>query len=159
MDAKRINIRRAEPKNATECGRVCYEAFREISAKHDFPPDFPDANIARVLLSAMFAHPRFYCVIAEENAKIIGSNCLDERNVIAGIGPITIDPQAQNRNVGRMLMKAVMDRTAEKGFAGVPLVQAAFHNRSLSLYAKLGFDVREPLAVMQGPALKINIEG
>jgi hypothetical protein len=32
----------------------------------------------------------------------------------------------------------------------VRLVQAAFHNRSLSLYASLGFDVREPLACLQG---------
>jgi hypothetical protein len=39
----------------------------------------------------------------------------------------------------------------------VRLVQAAFHNRSLSLYTKLGFEVREPLACMQGPALGLNL--
>ena len=39
------------------------------------------------------------------------------------------------------------------------MVQAAFHNRSLSLYAKLGFIVREPLAVMQGPAINEEIPG
>jgi hypothetical protein len=51
-------------------------------------------------------------------------------------------------------MQAVMDRATEKKFAGVRLVQAAYHNRSLSLYAKLGFVVREPLACMQGPAMQ-----
>ena len=30
------------------------------------------------------------------------------------------------------------------------LVQAAFHTRSMSLYASLGFDAREPLSCMQG---------
>ena len=30
------------------------------------------------------------------------------------------------------------------------LVQAAFNTRSMSLYTKLGFDVREPLACLQG---------
>jgi len=46
-----------------------------------------------------------------------------------------------------------MDRAAERQFAGVRLVQAAFHSRSMSLYAKLGFDIREPLVVMQGPPI------
>jgi len=36
---------------------------------------------------------------------------------------------------------------------------SAYHNRSLSLYAKLGFVVREPLATMQGPPLRQAIPG
>ncbi len=92
-------------------------------------------------------------MVAEENGEIVGSNCMDERDSIAGIGPITINPQTQNRAAGRELMRAVMDRAAEKNLPGVRLVQAAFHNRSLSLYAKLGFAVREPLSCMQGPAI------
>ena len=48
---------------------------------------------------------------------------------------------------------AAMDRAAERHFAGVRLVQAAFHSRSMALYAKLGLDIREPLVVMQGPAI------
>jgi hypothetical protein len=51
-------------------------------------------------------------------------------------------------------MQAVMARAAERKFAGVRLVQAAYHNRSLSLYAKLGFAVREPLACMQGTPIQ-----
>jgi hypothetical protein len=79
---------------------------------------------------------------------------LDERNPIAGLGPITIDPAVQNRAAGRQLMQAVMQRSIERKFAGIRLVQAAYHNRSLSLYAKLGFVVREPLACMQGQAIR-----
>jgi hypothetical protein len=41
----------------------------------------------------------------------------------------------------------------------VRLVQAAFHNRSLSLYAKLGFEVREPLACMNGTPPRVSIPG
>jgi hypothetical protein len=51
-------------------------------------------------------------------------------------------------------MVAVMERATEKNSAGIRLVQAAFHNRSMSLYAKLGFEIREPLVVMQGPAIR-----
>jgi hypothetical protein len=39
------------------------------------------------------------------------------------------------------------------------LVQAAYHNRSLSLYTKLGFDAREPLSNLQGPAINQQIPG
>ena len=41
-----------------------------------------------------------------------------------------------------------------RSLPGCVLVQAAYHNRSLSLYAKLGFVVREPLACMQGAIQK-----
>jgi hypothetical protein len=52
-----------------------------------------------------------------------------------------------------------VDRVAKRRFPGVRLVQTAYHNRSLSLYAKLGFAVREPLSVMQGQPLAIQIPG
>lgn len=154
-----VTIRRATPEDAPACGQICYEAFHKISTEHNFPPDVPDAAHGVSILTQMFSHPGLYCVVAEVDGAIAGSNCLDERDAIAGIGPITIDPKVQNRGVGQKLMQAVLDRTRERNLGGVRLVQAAFHNRSLSLYTKLGFDVREPLSVMQGPAIKKTFDG
>jgi GNAT superfamily N-acetyltransferase len=154
-----LKIREARPDDAEVCGRICYEAFRRINEQHGFPPDFPAPEIAMELLSVLFSHPGIYAVVAEADGKIVGSNCLDERSAIAGIGPITIDPAAQNRQVGRQLMRAVLDRAAGRGFPGVRLVQAAFHGRSLSLYSRLGFEVREPLVVMQGTRLNQPLAG
>jgi hypothetical protein len=57
------------------------------------------------------------------------------------------------------LMDAVMERTAPRHFAGVRLVRAAYHCRSLSLHTKLDFDSREPLSTFQGAALKLSIPG
>jgi predicted N-acetyltransferase YhbS len=107
----------------------------------------------------MFSSSGFYCVVAESDGRIMGSNVLAEQAVIQGVGPITIDPKAQNLGIGRKLMQAVIDRAKESGAAGVRLVQAAFHNRSLSLYASLGFDIREPLSCMQGRTLERSIPG
>jgi predicted N-acetyltransferase YhbS len=154
-----VTIRRAKPEDAPICGQICYEAFHKISTDHNFPPDVPAPEISVGMLTGLFSHPGFYCVVAESDGRIAGSNCLDERDAIAGVGPITIDPKTQNRGVGRKLMEAVLDRARERKFAGVRLVQAAFHNRSLSLYTTLGFDVREPLATIQGPAIKKTYEG
>jgi len=154
-----FTIRRAKPEDAPAAGQICFDAFQKINSDHNFPPDFPSPESAVGVLTHMFSHPGFYCVVAEADGRIAGSNCLDERDPIAGIGPITIDPKVQNRGVGRKLMDAVLDRARERNFAGVRLVQAAFHNRSLSLYTTLGFDVREPLAVMQGPAIERSYDG
>jgi hypothetical protein len=41
----------------------------------------------------------------------------------------------------------------------VRLVQTAYHYRSLALYAKLGFVVREPLSVLQGSPPALSIPG
>src|SRR5215472_9364519 len=153
-ESESVVVRRATPVDAEVCGRICFDAFAALAKKHSFPPDFTGPEHPTQVLSIMFSHPSFFCVVAEQNGKVVGSNCLDERTTIAGLGPITIDPGVQNRTVGRQLMRALMERATEKKFAGVRLVQAAYHNRSLSLYAKLGFVVREPLACMQGAIQK-----
>jgi GNAT superfamily N-acetyltransferase len=152
-------IRQAKVEDAPAAGRICYEAFRKISTDHDFPPDLPSVEAGVGLLTMMFTHPGFYCVVAESDGGILGSNCLDERSTIAGVGPITIDPEVQNKRLGRTLMEAVLTRSQERGFQGTRLLQAAFHNRSLSLYTKLGFDTREPVSTMQGPAIKTATPG
>jgi GNAT superfamily N-acetyltransferase len=154
-----IKLRRAVPDDAEVCGRICYEAFAAISRQHDFPPDLPAPEAGIGLLGMLFSHPSFYCVVAESEGRVVGSNCLDERSAIPGVGPVTVAPRVQNRSVGRILMQAVIDRARDRAFPGVRLLQAAYHNRSLSLYAKLGFQAREPMSVMQGPALKRMIEG
>ena len=158
-EAGAVTIRQARPDDAAVCGRICYDAFRAINERHGFPCDFPAPEAAIGVLTSVFSHPGFYCVVAESDGRIIGSNCLDERSVIAGVGPITVDPQAQNSGAGRALMHAVMERSRERGSAGIRLVQAAFHNRSLSLYAGLGFDIREPLSCMQGRTAQRNVTG
>jgi len=157
--ASTIRIRRTLPEDANLCGRICYEAFADINGQHGFPPDIPSPEAGAGLFSMMLSHPGFYSVVAEIDGQIVGSNCLDERSTIAGIGPITIAPSTQSRGIGRMLMQAVMDRAKERAFPGVRLLQSVFHNRSLSLYTKLGFDAREPISIMQGPPVKATIEG
>jgi len=128
-----IKIRRATPDDAKSCGIICYEAFKAIANQHNFPPDFPSAEIAVGLLAKLLAHRGFYGVVAETDRRIAGSNFLGEHSSIARLGPITIDPSLQNRGVGRALMQDCMERAAKRRFSGVRLIQAAYHNRSRSL--------------------------
>jgi len=155
-----VTIRPGDPSDAKNgCAAICYEAFRTISQAHNFPPDLPSSELATRLLEWMLSHPHFYCVVAVSGDRIVGSNFLDERNPIFGIGPITVDPGVQDSSVGRRLMDAVLTRARSQKAPGVRLVQAAFHNRSLALYTKLGFEVREPLTCLQGAALGVTLPG
>jgi predicted N-acetyltransferase YhbS len=154
-----VTIRTATAEDGPACGRICYDAFSTINAAHGFPCDFPGPEASIKVLSMMFSTLGFYCVVAESHGRIIGSNILVEQAVIQGVGPITIDPKSQNLGVGRRLMQVAMDRATQNGAAGVRLVQAAFHNRSLSLYVSLGFDVREPLSCLQGRTRERSIPG
>ena len=154
-----VKLRPGTPGDAAACGRICFDAFAAVAAAHGAPCDFPSVEVATGLVSSLLAHPGIFAVVAEADGQVVGSNFLDERVSIAGVGPITVDPAVQDAAIGRQLMAAVMERAEERGAAGVRLVQTAYHTRSLSLYAKLGFQAREPLACLQGPPLGLTIEG
>jgi len=98
-------------------------------------------------------------VVAERDGRIAGSGFLSDDGAVAGIGPITVDPAAQDGGVGRRLMERLLELCAARDVVGVRLVQAAYHCRSMSLYAKLGFSVREPLVCLHGPAPNVAVRG
>ncbi|HEX6011443.1 MAG TPA: GNAT family N-acetyltransferase [Geminicoccaceae bacterium] len=153
-----IRLRPGVPADLEACASICYAAFAAIADRHAFPPDFPTMEPAEQLIGTLLSRDDVYAVVAEtEDGRVVGSNFLWETAPIAGVGPITIDPGAQDRAVGRRLMEDVLERAREQRCAGVRLVQAGYHNRSLALYAKLGFQVREPLATFQGPALNLAL--
>jgi GNAT superfamily N-acetyltransferase len=154
-----VHLRPASPEDAGPAGAICYEAFRTIAEQHRFPPDFPTADVAIDLITSLLSRSDVYGVTAEVDGRLVGSNFLWEMGAVAGVGPITIAPEAQNGAVGRQLMTAVLERARQQGIGAVRLVQAAYHGRSLALYTKLGFVPREPLAILQGEALQGLAEG
>ncbi len=154
-----LTLRRATADDKPECGRILYEAFATLADRHGFPRDFPSVEAATKSMGALLANPGFYGVVAEADGRVVGSTFLDERSTIFAIGPVSVDPAAQDHHVGRALMVAMLDRAKETGTPGVRLVQISYHNRSLSLYAKLGMDVRETLAAMYGEPIHVSFPG
>ena len=74
-------IRRATAADVDPCAQICYDAFTAINAQYNFPPDFPAPDVARHVMTMMFTHPGFYCVVAEEKGKVrseerrVGKEC------------------------------------------------------------------------------------
>jgi predicted N-acetyltransferase YhbS len=154
-----LTLRPGRPEDATVCGIICYEAFKTIAEQHNFPSNYASAEVAVARMVERLTHPGIYAVVAELDGHVVGSNFLDERSPIAGLGPITVTPSMQNRTIGRHLMQAVLDRVATQRYLGVRLVHAAYHTRALSLYAKLGFSVRDFFARVTGAPLALQLPG
>ena len=155
-----LTFRRGRIVDVNEVGKIIFDAFTSLANKHHFPSDFPTPNASIEAASYFLSNPGFYSVVAVYKGKIVGSNFLDERsNMVAGVGPITVDPNFQNKGVGRQLMKNVMERAVNKKFPAIRLLQASYHNRSLSLYASLGFEIRESISNMQGKPIQKVIPG
>jgi predicted N-acetyltransferase YhbS len=145
-----VRLRPAQPGDAAAVGQIVFDAFAGIHDRHRFPRDFPTLEAASGLAHAFIAHPSIHGVVAERDGRILGSNFVDERGSVRGVGPITVDPGVQESGVGRRLMEAVLERSA--GAQGVRLLQDAFNTRSMALYASLGFELTDPIALMSGAA-------
>lgn len=143
-----VELRDPDPEDAPECARIIYEAFGAIHDHHRFQRDWPTLAAAEQFTSAFIAHPSIWGVVAESEGQIVGSNFVDERGPIRGLGPITVEPRAQGRGVGRRLMAAALERN--RGAAGIRLFQDSFNVASLSLYTAFGFEIKEPAVVMTG---------
>ncbi len=154
-----MGMRAMTRADVDDCGRICYEAFHAVATLHHFPPDFPSVEPARELVASLQAHPDFFSVVAESGDRIVGSNFLDERSPIFAVGPVTVDPDVHDGGIGRSLMQAVLDRSVGRAALGVRLVQVAYNTRSMSLYTKLGFATREPLAAILGEPLLQSFKG
>jgi GNAT superfamily N-acetyltransferase len=157
--ATRVIVRKATPDDGEHCGRIFYDAFESIATHHNHPIEPSSREFTQFMVGQMLTNKGFAGLVAERHGEVLGSAFVDERAVIAGIGPVTVDPAAQDAGIGRELMKAALRREHDRGAAGVRLVQTAYHYRSLALYTKLGFAVREPLSVLQGTPPALSIPG
>src|SRR5688500_14095034 len=122
-----IRLRAPTPADLERCAAICFDAFGGINADHGFPSDFPTPEVAAGLMGLVFSTPDVTGVVAEVDGRVVGSNFLWASGLVAGVGPITVDPGVQARSVGRRLMEHVLAVARERGFAGVRLVQAAFN--------------------------------
>ncbi len=152
-----MELRPVQMKDIQTCGKVMYEAFRDISQRHSFPPDFPDAGAAEGLLSDLLNAPAFDAFVAEQEGRILGSIFVSRRSQVGGISVLTIDPKAQNCGVGRRLLQHGMEFLAKQGHTRQQIIQVGYHNRSLCLYAKSGFIASELLSNMTGQPIRVNI--
>ena len=158
-----LRLRHGVIGDADQIGKIIFHAFSEIADKHGFSREYPSVDIGINLAYSLLSNSGFYSVVAEDpkdKNRVVGSNFLDKRSdTVAGVGPITIDPQFQDKGVGRQLMMDVLEEAKSKNYSAIRLLQASYHNRSLALYSSLGFEIREPISTLQGKPIRAVIPG
>jgi predicted N-acetyltransferase YhbS len=157
-EAMKPELVSAEPQHVDAMGQICFEAFKEVQEGHGFSPDFPTAEVARQVLGMLVQRDDFYSVVALHDSHPVGSNFLSLTDPVAGVGPLTVDCSSQGQGIGRALMQDVIDYAQHNNIGQVRLLQDSFNLAALSLYASLGFDVKEAVALMQAaPAAEADL--
>ena len=142
-------IRQLHAEDVPELGRICYEAFKDLSDRHGFPSDFASVEFAQQVVGMLVAQENVYSIGAFDGESPRGSNFINMWGEVAGIGPISVDLTAQGEGIGRKLMEDVIAAARDQGHDMVRLCQDSFNMQSLALYTSMGFDTREPLAYLE----------
>jgi hypothetical protein len=80
-----LTIRPAVTTDIEICGRIIYQAFKDIADRHRFPPDFSTVQDGIQLATSFINDPSIFGVVADYHGQIVGSNFLDERDPIRGL--------------------------------------------------------------------------
>ena len=145
---RQITLMRPLPEHTQELGRIGHEAFKAIYDRLDLPPTTPSAAAGQQAIELFMGRDDIYSVAALIDGKPVGSNFMWLLDVVAGIGPLTVDPAYQGQGVGRALMLDALAYAERHAIERVRLMQDSFNPASLSLYASLGFTVKEAVAYL-----------
>jgi predicted N-acetyltransferase YhbS len=149
-----FNIRAAVAGDAVACAATAYAAHARVSAVHNFPSELPTLEFATRFIRSKLENPRCRGFVAQKDGHVVGSvfvTAVDDCPAGA-IGPLTVEP-AHEGGVGAALLQEAIEEAARMGIVQIRLVQSPTHLRSLALYTKAGFDLREPLLVVSHAAL------
>lgn len=149
-------IRTMRETDLEAAARAAFAAHSTLAARRGHPSEHPTEAFSAGLLGFKLKDPNASGLVAERGGRILGSIFLNRFPPceVAAIGPLTVDPSAEGTGAGRRLMEAALAEARSRGIGMVRLVQSPAHLRSFALYTKLGFTVREPLALMQPGSAK-----
>jgi predicted N-acetyltransferase YhbS len=154
MSIAGFRIRSAVAGDAAACAATAYAAHARVSAVHNFPSELPTLEVATRFIRSKLENPRCRGYVAEKDGYVVGSVFVTAvADCPAGaIGPLTVEP-AHEGGVGAALLQEAVAEAARMGIVQLRLIQSPTHLRSLALYTKAGFDLREPLLVVTNTAL------
>ena len=149
-----IVIRPMTAADVPVVGKLIAVAFNDVFQRHGFPAPWPEPQEAEVVPSLYASYPGARGFVAQRDGRVVGSGFALVRGDNAGIGPVSVAPEAQGSGAGRAIMECLLEEVRD--CSSVRLIQEAFNTVSFSLYSKLGFVVRDvaPLLVAENPQPK-----
>jgi GNAT superfamily N-acetyltransferase len=152
LSSKNAKIRPIRQQDLEACARAAYSAHHAVAKAHNVPCEYPSPEFSLGMIGNKLRDPNAAGFVAECGGQVVGSIFLNmfPETPVAAIGPLTVDPAAEGSAAGHGLMQAALDEARDRHIEQVRLVQSPSHLRSLALYVKVGFEVREPLVLMSG---------
>jgi GNAT superfamily N-acetyltransferase len=146
-----ITVRDAAPTDRSVTADVIYNAFHHLDKRHDVPAYMNSMEEAHIVTSRLYGIPKIHGYVAEDDGQVIGVGFLHELGEVGmGISPLAVSPNAQSRGAGQAILDHMIERA---GGASIRLLQDAFNNATLALYARYGFVVREQVTCVTGKPL------
>jgi hypothetical protein len=68
-----VLVRRMQPEDAEDCGRIGFEAHRSVAAAHNVPSEQPSVEFAVGMIRSKVADPLAHGFVAERRGRVVGS--------------------------------------------------------------------------------------
>jgi GNAT superfamily N-acetyltransferase len=142
------NTRLLVAEDRTAVAQIILEAFGALDTRHDVPTYLANIEEAQEVAAHLFGLPKVRGFGIDDDGQLVGVGFLhDLGDVGMGISPLAVAPAAQARGVGQVILDRMIE---EAGDRSIRLLQDAFNNGTLALYARYGFVVREQLTCVTG---------
>ena len=150
-----LQIIPARPEHIDGLALACVAAFDEFNTQHLLPKGTPrDVESARTMYSRLLVSERAHIIVALQGGEVVGSTWLRLEDDVAVFEHVNTAPAKQGKGVARALMTHGIEAAKSLGYEKIRLTQSAHNSTALSLYASLGFEVKETFAEMKaGPGM------
>lgn len=140
----------AQPEHVNGLAEACIAAFNEFNNQHLLPEGTPrDVASARVMYSELLNSDRAHVLAALQDGEVVGSAWLRLEDDVAAFEDVNTAPAKQGNGVARAIMMHGLEAASRLGYKKIRLTQSAHNSTALSLYASLGFEVKETFAEMK----------
>lgn len=150
-------IRRAVATDVDAAAHVAYVAFRKAAdAAGSFSGIGEEPTRTKAIVKGLLASQDMFLACCPSSGDILGLIAIVKDNAPAmyGVGPLAVSPEHQVSGIGRALMTRALEDIDSRGpSSSVRLTVDSFNVTAFPLYSKLGYEVKEPLTLIQYTSL------
>ena len=141
----------AQTEHIQGMAKAYLSAFGEFNQRHGLSSD-PDTmesalQMYESLVKENFGHP----IVALFDGEVAGSTWLRLSDEVVAFEDVTVAPYMQGKSIARAIMQHGLKTASEMGYERIRLTQSGHNSIALSLYASLGFKVKESFAGLTAP--------
>ncbi len=145
-----LQVIEAQSEHIEGLAQSCIAAFNEFNEQHLLPQGTPrDVASATEMYQKLLDSEKAHVFAAVQDGQVVGSAWLRLEDDVAAFEDVNTAPAKQGNGVARAIMTQGLEAAGRLGYKKIRLTQSAHNSTALSLYASLGFEVKETFAEMK----------